>query len=87
MNRRQTYVLLGVGLLIALGVIFPPYREVFISDGTAVPTQVLGYHPLMSPPEPENGSLSRIDYDRLLLQIGAVCAVGTGVYHLAGDTE
>ena len=87
MNRRQSYVLLLVGSLVALCALFPPYQEMVFSEGAAVRVELLGYHSIVSPPDPEGGSVSRIDYQRVLLQIGAVCAVGLGLYHVAGDTE
>lgn len=87
MNRRQTLVLLLLGLVVALFVAFPPYQEAIYSDGMLTPTKLLGYYPLMSPPELENASLTRIDYQRLLLQVGAACAVGFGLYHVSKEIE
>lgn len=89
MNRKQTYLLLLVGIVIFLFVIFPPYqRAIFGVNGSGLTNvELIGFYPLLIPPEVEGSrTVVNIDYGRLLIQVGGVCALALGMYPFLGRT-
>jgi len=85
MNRRQVFVVLFVIAVIALFVLVPPYQQATFRDAGLTRVLFIGYAPLVNPPEIDG--IVRLDYGRLLLQIGTACIVGLGLYQVVGDRE